>query len=155
MQLPITIALRPSVSLAAVFLLGHGLAMAAVFSCDMPLSGKGLLILLLVISLLHVVLYYAWHRNGPVYLILRRDGCMELAWDDGRNLELEVAPQTTAYAWLIVLQIQTGRQRRSLVLPPDALGDENHRRLRVWLRWKMENTQAQSVFSRKTDCFPR
>ncbi|CAB1369375.1 protein YgfX [Denitratisoma oestradiolicum] len=142
MQLPITIALRPSASLTAVLLLGHGLALAAVFPCDLPLAGKGLLILLLVLSSFHAVARHAWHRDGPASLILRRDGRMELAWADDSNLELEVVPPTTVHAWLIVLRLRTGRQQRNLVLPPDALGVDNHRKLRVWLCWKAGNTQA-------------
>lgn len=142
MQLPMTMELRPSVSLAAVLLLGHGLALVGVLPCNLPLIAKGLLILLLVLSCTHGVVRHAWHRNCPGALTLRRDGRMELVWSDGRAFELDVDSRTMVHPWLIVLRLRSGRWMENLVLSSDVLGADNHRKLRVWLRWKVENRQA-------------
>ncbi len=126
--LPLLIEPRP-VSLARVRLL-HLAALAALFLAELPplaqLAGIGLLGLSL-----------ARLNTAPAAVRLRahRDGRLEI-WRDTAWQRVALQAASVALPGLIVLRWREGRRRHSLVLTAAALPEDEHRRLRVWLRWK-------------------
>lgn len=135
MHLPVTLPLKPSLSL--IFALGaaHGLAMLGLFAIGLPLAPKVLAALLLVLSL-------AWRVHCLIVrppcraLTLRADGSLALERTDGNHGEAEMLGDTTVLPWLVVLSLRLDGERLSLALPPDSLAGDGHRLLRLWLRWR-------------------
>ncbi|QDX80406.1 hypothetical protein B9N43_03490 [Denitratisoma sp. DHT3] len=140
MDLPVTLRLRPSATLAAVLLLGHGLAVAAVLPCELPLPAKWALIGLIGVSCAHSLWRHALHRGGVRALILRQDGKVDLiagpSAGDGTAPTLEPDAETSVHVVGVVLRLRSDKRRLTLVLPPDALDAGCHRKLRVWLNWR-------------------
>lgn len=76
-------------------------------------------------------------RRDIAALTLRPDGLIGIEHGDGTRAECPVHPQTTVFPWLVVLLYRIGGGRlESLVLPRAAMEADDHRRLRVWLKWK-------------------
>lgn len=75
-------------------------------------------------------------RGDIVALSLRADGRLEIERRDGAWGEAEIESGTTIYARLVVLRMRINDCIESLVLPRTAIGDDAHRRLRVWLEWR-------------------
>ena len=62
-------------------------------------------------------------------------------WQDGPGHwhEAEVLSDSFVSGWLVVLNLGAGGRRgRSVVLLPDSAAAEEMRRLRVWLRWRLQ-----------------
>lgn len=136
MQLPLVLPLRPSASLAAVLFLGHGLAVVALLACELPLLVKMALIGLIAISGVFSLRHHALYLKGPESLVLRQDGKLDLMLGAGITHTLQVLPQSVVHVWGVVLRLHADDQRMTLILLPDALGSECHRKLRVWLSWQ-------------------
>ena len=71
-------------------------------------------------------------------LRLRADGEVEAMRRDGQCVNGTIVASSFMSPGLIVLRIRRGRLHPplSVVIPADAIGDESHRRLRVWLKWR-------------------
>ena len=78
-----------------------------------------------------------WFRRRPIQaLTLRADGRMLIGHPDGTSVEADIHPQSTVFSWLVVVLFRADGRLESLVLPRVAMDAEDHRRLRVWLKWK-------------------
>lgn len=75
-------------------------------------------------------------RGDIVALSLCADGRLAVEHHDGSWAEVGVESGTTIYTRLIILRMRINDHIESLVLPRTATGDDAHRRLRVWLKWK-------------------
>ncbi|WIM06333.1 MAG: hypothetical protein OHM77_03325 [Candidatus Nitricoxidivorans perseverans] len=75
-------------------------------------------------------------RRDIAVLALRPDGLIGIEYGDGTRTECAVHPQTTVFPWLVVLLYRAGGRLESLALPRGAMEADDHRRLRVWLKWK-------------------
>lgn len=75
-------------------------------------------------------------RREPVGMTLNANGRLDLTRAGGQSLDCTVDAETTVLPWLVVLRLKTGKGIETLVLPQDALGAEEHRQLRTWLRWR-------------------
>jgi len=55
----------------------------------------------------------------------------------GHREALSILPDTTVFAWLIVLRFRIGDEQgaSTLALLPDQMSSEQFRALRLWLRW--------------------
>ena len=128
--LPLVIETRAS-ALARAALLGIHLAAAcALFLASLPTPPR-----LLGLGLLGASLWRCRKPAAPLRLRARVDGRLEI-WRDAAWKSLSIQPDSVALPGLIVLRWREGGRSHSLVLPADALSGEDHRRLRVWLRWK-------------------
>jgi toxin CptA len=128
--LPLLIETRASALARLLLLAVHLAALAALFLALLPTAAR-----LAGIALLVASLRKTWKRPVAVRLRARADGQLE-AWRDAAWKPLPLQADSVALPWLVVLRWREGRRRRSLVLPADALPGDEHRRLRVWLRWK-------------------
>lgn len=134
MQLPVSIPLRPSRSLALVLVLAHGAALALLWPLDLPHPLRLLLAAAILVS--------AWltlgalRRPAASALHLAGGGMLELETTYGARLAATVDARTTVLPGLIVLLMRLGRRTATLVLLRDAMGADGHRRLRLWLRWR-------------------
>lgn len=128
--LPLLIETRASATTKGLRLALHLAALAALFLALLPTPAR-----LAGIALLGASLWATWKQPVAVRLRAKADGQLEV-WRDSAWKPLDLRPDSVALAWLIVLRWREGRKNRSLALPPDALSGEDHRRLRMWLRWK-------------------
>lgn len=144
MNLPLTLSLRPSVSLAAVLLFIHALAAAGVAPADLPMTVKLVLWLAIAGSAFHGIRFHAlrYGRRAVIGLTLRSDGKLEIERRDGECIELQVDGGSTVFPKLVVLLLKSGAKRLALTLPEDALGAQAHRQLRLWLRWRINLVSA-------------
>lgn len=128
--LPLVIETRASATAKGLLLALHLAALAALFLASLPAPfhlGGG--------ALLAASLRMAWMRPVSMRLRGKADGQLEI-WRHSAWKPLELRPDSVALAWPIVLRWREDGRRHSLALPPDALSGDDHRRLRIWLRWK-------------------
>lgn len=141
MRLPVTLELKTSPTLAVALVLAHGIALLGAILARPPL-----LLLLLAAGLLGLSLAVTLRRRVfrlPVKgLVLKADGLLEAVGPDGSSHFAQVDRQTTVFPWLIALLLRIDGRKVALALPPDALGREGHRQLRLWLRWKASAAAA-------------
>ncbi len=140
MRLPVTLSLRSSVTLAAVLFLVHGLAIIMVLVTDLPSLIKLGLWIALAFSVWRSVFVHALRRSvhALMAITLRSDGELEIKYRNGEFVRVQVDDRTTIFSWLVVLLVKREGRTLALTLPHDALGEESHRQLRLWLRWVAE-----------------
>ncbi len=138
--------LRPSRSLALILL----------FLCVVSLATLLLLALPVAVRLILTVVVLCWGGYSLLLDAILRMGhsCLGLRLEDGeeivlllrsgRHLSCRVSPDSWVTPYLIVLNVilSDQRGRRSLMILPDAMGEESFRRLRVALRWGGKADQA-------------
>ena len=73
-------------------------------------------------------------------LILHTDGSLECVRDNGVSETASVHPHSTVTPFLAVLLLKTTHRLESLVVLSDALGQEDFRMLRLWLRWRAQRS---------------
>ncbi len=134
---PLSLALKPSRCLAAALSAVHLIAFGGIASTldgwPLGLSLGG--VLLSGIGCVGEALLL-W-PGSPAKVELYEDGSAR--WTDRRG-EGHTAGKvvvTFAAAWVVVIGLRHGRYRtRWLVVPADAASAEDHRRLRLWSRWR-------------------
>lgn len=137
MRLPLTIEIHRSRRLIAALLLAHLIAAAGLWPVDFPLWVKVAVWCALTASVALTI-----GRRYPEQLTLHADGRLGLIAGDGSVIEYRVDSATTVFPWLILLLLDSPCGRVALTLPGDALGDEGHRQLRMWLKWKASDGSA-------------
>jgi len=135
--------LRPSLKLACLLVLAHGLALAAAgvsltgWSRYVACAGVLLSGLAWLTSVLHR------RSRSAVSLELHQDG--RAYWRDGKGKvhEGRLGKDSFVSAALIVMGLeQIGRARKWVVLMADSASQEDLRRLRVRLRWLLRTDSA-------------
>ena len=112
-------------------------AAACVFLClPWPPLLRGALAIGLGVSL--------WRALRPPRIAsLRLDGKggLECVLPDGTRLQATPLPDTTVFAWLVVLRLRAEDEKGTISLPlfPDHMSREEFRILRLWLRWNVVN----------------
>ncbi len=134
--LPLLIEPRSSPLARRLLLLLHLAALAALFLAEVPPLARVAGVLLLAVSLTRL-------PSPALELGLRahRDGRLEIR-RDATWKRVALRPDSVALPWLIVLRWREDSRHHHLVLPGDALSRDEHRRLRVWLRWKARFADA-------------
>ncbi len=110
--------------------LAHALAGLALIPADIPPVIKIVTWAALVVSLTAQLF-----ATPPAEITLDRHGRAQVRDRSSEPLEAMVAGTTVVLGGLIVLRLATARGARTVVLPPDSLAGDGHRRLRVALRW--------------------
>ena len=128
--LALVIETQASATAKVLLLTVHLAALAALFLALLPEPAR-----LVGVALLGASLLATWKRPVPVRLRARADGQLEI-WREAAWKPVQLRPDSVALPWLIVLRWREGGRSHSLALPADALVGDDHRRLRVWLRWK-------------------
>jgi len=134
-QLPVTLRLKPSPTLAIALVLAHGLAAVGLVPASLPPVLKISCWLVLACSLAFALWRHVFRLPAHA-LTLKPDGHMEIERHGNEAAEARINPRTTVFPWLVVLLLQIGKERVALTLPRDAVDAVGHRQLRLWLRWK-------------------
>ncbi len=114
----------------AALWLAHVAAGIALIPVDLPVLVK-----LVAWTALTVSLVARLSAAPPAELTLDRDGRARMRDRSNEPVEARVTGTTVVLGWLVVLRLATARGIRTIVLPPDSLARDGHRRLRVALRW--------------------
>ncbi|MBI5897781.1 MAG: hypothetical protein HZB40_00970 [Rhodocyclales bacterium] len=131
-----SISLKPSRCLLAVQLAAHLLAAWAVLASNLPGWLAALLLAAVGFSVSRL------RRAAlPASLILHADGRCEKVGADHTANEVVVLPQTVVLSWLVVMLHRQQGRTEALVLAGDSLGAEDFRRLRLWLRWRVQGVR--------------
>lgn len=127
------------------YLVAQGLALASLLLLDAPFVWRGLGIIL---CLAHAV----WHLPRTLLLshphawcALRRDASGWALWNRAKGWQaVQLLPDSMALPGLVLLRFRLPGQwwARSLCLPGDTLGADEHRRLRVRLKFSRRRWAA-------------
>jgi toxin CptA len=136
MRLPLRLQLKPSRCYFLFLASGHILAGVAVCLLPLPMLVRASAVLLLPMLML---CYWRGRSGWMPSLLLRSDGKLELE-QRGESVLAEVGTSTVVWPGLIVLhlQVEEGRQKPLVLFPDGLAGIDDHRNLRVWLRWRAE-----------------
>ena len=139
MQFPLVIELRRSRLRVFLLVLSHGTAVVACWLLPWPLAWRGVVLLLVALSLLR-----ALRPERIVGLRLAAPDRLACRLADGRLVGATVQAESSVFTRLIVLRLRLDEEGRpgrpcALVIVPDQLEAQQFRRLRVCLRWRAEH----------------
>ena len=137
MRLPVTLEIRRSRHLVAAILFAHTLVAVGLFPISLPIVLK-----LTLWGGLAVSLAIAAMHSQTATLTLFPDGHLTLVNKDGHSVDGRVDLASTVFPWLAIVLVKTVEKTVVLVLPVDALGENGHRQLRLWLNWKLSPESA-------------
>ena len=147
MHFPIFIGVRRSSFLAKAVIALHAVAAGVLFVPDWPLVVPAISSLILLLMAVR-----AWRIGTPQIDALRlfADGHLEYRLvGETRFLAAEVLPGATVHPVLTLVRIVCDGRTQSIAFLPDSATVEEHRRLRIWLRWC-----ARDKTDGKTDSIP-
>ena len=139
MQFPITIGLHRSRFLDG----GIGIALILVSSAVWAFPGQ--LAIRLTLQILGVLLaIFAWRQLKPKLRAIRLEPSGELSLKTvsaEEFLPAEILHGASVHPWLTVLRLRMGDQTViPLIVAVDSINGTNFRRLRVFLRWRVNST---------------
>ena len=134
--------LRPSRILAAILVIAHGAAIAAVALAGMPPWLQLIAIAALAANLMFEIRQTVLLRapDAVVAIEIASDDALSIQTRRGDWIECEVLGSTYVIYFLAIVNLKeqgSGRVKRAVILP-DSIDAEDFRKLRVWLRWKAE-----------------
>lgn len=136
MFLPLELTLRPSRISLTVSLAGFALAAGGVLLADLPVWGKAVAALALLAGGA-----LAWRqRHGMAHGVrVSQSGQMVILLDDWQAANIK--GQAVVLPWLVKLNVvlENGRVK-TLNLWPDSTDADGFRKLRVWLKWGLRQT---------------
>ena len=138
--------LRASRRLARALIALHAAAALAILAAQLPWPLKLAVVLLLALSGRAALRRHA-ARTAPsavTRLVRRTDGGWVALRNDGTAVIGALADASVVHPWLVVVGIEDGWRTLFTPVPADALHPEDHRRLRVWVKW-----QPRGVSSKK------
>ncbi len=134
---------KPSFWLAVILSLAHFAAAILLYSLLVPLEIKVLIFILLFISLI----YYLCHdallcaNKAVISFTLSEKMRCTMTTRSGKTAVCDVLGDTFVAPYLVVLNLK--RKGKffpcSIVILPDGIDADMHRKLRVWLRWKWQD----------------
>ena len=140
------IRLTPSRLLAAVLVLAHAAAIAAVLMVELPQWLKVVAIALLIAQCAVVVRRQAFltGANAATAIEITSDHRLNVETRSAGWCEHEVLGSTYVTPYLTVLNLRRSSTRvaRHVLLLPDSLNADDFRKLRVWLRWKEDTANS-------------
>ncbi|MDF3933568.1 protein YgfX [Pseudomonas citronellolis] len=129
---------RPSIRLLAAYLASLTLAVAALCLAAIPALWQATGLLLCLIHALWVLPRHVLLYSRHAYAALRHDGDGWQLWSPARGWErVQLRADSLALPALVLLRFRPSGSRlsRGLCLPADSLGADDHRRLRLRLRF--------------------
>jgi toxin CptA len=133
-----TIALHSSCRLLLTQGLAHLVALGLLWPLAVPLALKALLAAAIAVSTARVV--RRTRKPAVAALHLGKGGALEVETMPGTRLAATVLPTTTVLAGLTVLLLRSAGRTLALTLPADAMPADDHRQLRLWLKWQVSVT---------------
>ena len=130
--------LQPSRYLAAILIVAHGAAFAALLPLALPAWSKVALALTMLFSLVYRLRRDAWLSAPSSGTALMLDGDrVVLTTRGGQQLAGHVLRDSLIMPYITVLNVlpQGTRFARSVIILPDSLDAESFRQLRVWFKW--------------------
>lgn len=137
MHLPCQVGIEETWHPLAILVGAHCIAVGVIVASEpgvVPTAvGCGLVAISLAFSVIRL-----WPAKGRrvVALALGRAGELQVRRGDGAVNAATVLPDTSVFPWLVVLRYRQGNQKEVLLLPATAMRRHDHRRLRLWLRWR-------------------
>jgi toxin CptA len=135
---PIEIRLQPSRLLLGMQAVAHLGALAIVLAVPLANWIKAITGFAALASMGYAIWRHALLRGRTAVVAVKvsQQG-MEIMLRNGAWLPAKVLASSFVSPWLVVLHLKLAKRRfmLPLVLLPDAMGDEDFRRLRVWLLW--------------------
>ena len=130
--------LHPSRRLVALLALAHAAAAVAVLLLALSWWFKLMLLLVILASAWRTLLrLFGAQRIASV--TLHADGGAEFSRCNGSRTQVLIEPESTVTALMTVLLLRVEGRREALVLLADALSNDDFRRLRLWLRWRVRS----------------
>ena len=125
--------LKPSRALAAYTILGHLVAIAALFyPMSIPVSARLVIAVAVLISLV-----YHWRTREPVTALRApiKDDLWLLQTRDGNDVYARLTGEYTVTTLLMVIRFKClDRRKLTVVILPDSAAQDEIRRMRVYLR---------------------
>jgi hypothetical protein len=138
--------LRPSRSLALLFILLCVLSLVSIWMLPVPVAGLLVLTLVVLCWTGYCLLLDAKLSRGHSCVAFRLEGQDEivLVLRCGTHLPGRVSADSLVTPFLVILNValKERRGRRSLLVMPDTMGAESFRHLRVALKWGDKADQA-------------
>lgn len=133
--------LQPSRYLAIGLALGHLLAVACVLAVPIPWWLRGVLVVLIILSFIHLLLRDVLQRmpTSIIELECDREGGALFKTRSGLTYEARVLGSSFVAANLTIVLLKPYARRgvRAVLVLPDTLAPELFRQLRVWLKWRV------------------
>jgi toxin CptA len=146
MAATLRLTLRPSRRLAALLVLIHLVALAALGTLTLALWIRLALAVALAAALARALRRHALLQgcDAIVEITCAADGRLSLEQRDGTCRDAEVLAGSTVHPLAVLLRVRVAGRRaaRAVVVFPDSVEDDEFRRLRVWLRWKKPVSRA-------------
>ena len=131
--------LKPSRLIAVIFTLVHSAAAATVFPLDTGIEAKAALIALVIASLIHTICGYALLRSNRSIAELeihdREKAAVRTRATDWRDARILCTSCVTPSLTVLNLRVEGSRFARHVLLVSDNVAAEDHRKMRVLLRW--------------------
>ena len=146
MGMQLSYKLRPSRSLALLFVLLCVLSLVSIWMLPLPVAGLLVLTLIVLCWAAYYLLLDANLSRGRSCVAFRLEGQDEivLVLRSGTHLSGRVSADSLVTPFLVILNValKERRGRRSLLVMPDTMGAESFRHLRVALKWGDKTDQA-------------
>lgn len=126
----LTVSIKPSRRLLLIQSVAHIVAALSVLAANLPLWLALTILIAIGASLARLSRQQELER-----LVFHGDGRIEIVGADETVIESRMHPHTLVWSFLVVLLYRQNSRMRSVVLLPDSAGDDELRRLRIWLRW--------------------
>ena len=137
-----TVRIKPSRCLAVLLAAAHLAASALLWPLALALWLKAAIAAALIVSLaFHLRRYALLAASASIVGIeIGEDGHCALQTRGGAQLEARLLGSSFVMPYLTVLNFKPAGSRiaRHMTILPDSLGADEFRRLRVWLRWKVD-----------------
>lgn len=134
MNLPLTVPLQVSRYLIFTFTVAHLLAIGAILPLMLSWPLRLAMIGLVLVSLVYFL--GRQFRQPVVGLHLGAQGELEVDTKVGARETATILPQTTVLSRVIVLRLLANGRLLTLPLLRDATGENAHRQLSLWLKWR-------------------
>ncbi len=146
MGMQLSYKLRPSRSLALLFILLCVLSLVSIWMLPLPFAGLLVLTLIVLCWAAYYLLLDANLSRERSCVAFRLEGQDEivLVLRSGTHLSGRVSADSLVTPFLVILNValKERRGRRSLLVMPDTMGAESFRHLRVALKWGDKTDQA-------------
>ena len=127
--MPLWIEVKQSRYLLIFIILTHSLAIISLLVLSVDFGLIFCLVILVIYSL-----YFQLHRYQQGFYLFTLKHSAQFSWQLQDKIAVQILGSSVVNAWLIILQVQVDKTRRSLLVFHDAVPAEIYRQLRVTLK---------------------